>query len=113
MAFFGAEPHVDLALQGEASEFENAITLKSGEKRGFISSYVPDFDDAGDVKGVIAAIVDVTDQLRTQTALEESEERLNLSLDAGAIGTWTWNLLDGSHFWDGRMLAISGMPPAP
>ncbi|MBT4045648.1 MAG: PAS domain S-box protein [Rhodospirillaceae bacterium] len=110
-AFLRAETHIDLALQGQPSEYENAERTKTGELRGLLISYVPDFDDAGVVKGVIVAIVDISDQLRTQIALEESEDRLNLSLDAGSIGTWTWNLVDGSHFWDDRMVAMTGMVP--
>ena len=62
--------------------------------------------------GVSCLVQDVTDQRQVQVALEKSDERLELSLDAASIGTWTWNLIDGTHFLDSRMLAISGMTSA-
>jgi PAS domain S-box-containing protein len=43
--------------------------------------------------------------------LAKSEERLSLSLRSGAIGTFSWNIKDDSHFWDDRNHQIWGLTP--
>ena len=46
-----------------------------------------------------------------EDAIGENEERLNLSLRSGQIGTFYWNVQDGTHFWDDRMHEIWGLKP--
>jgi PAS domain S-box-containing protein len=41
----------------------------------------------------------------------ESEERLQLALDAGRMGTWEWNLLTGSLLWSAGMERLFGLTP--
>ncbi len=96
------------AQRGQANEYDSRI--KSGEKVFLQSTFSPIHDDQGKVIGASCLVADVTEQVKTDEALTQSDERLNLSLDAGSIGTWTWNLLEGTHIWDTRMLAMSGMP---
>ena len=51
------------------------------------------------------------DRKRADKTLRESEERLKLSLRSGNIGTFFWNVRDGTHFWDDRMHEIWGLEP--
>ncbi len=46
----------------------------------------------GDVLGVVATFSDITDRIRTQRALKQSEERLSLALEGAKLGMWDWNL---------------------
>ncbi|HEY9419971.1 MAG TPA: PAS domain-containing protein, partial [Thermoanaerobaculia bacterium] len=41
----------------------------------------------------------------------ESEERLQLALDAGRMGTWEWDLLTGSLLWSPGMERLFGLAP--
>jgi PAS domain S-box-containing protein len=45
------------------------------------------------------------------TAASVEEERLQLALDAGQMGTWSYHLASGKQVWDHRQLAIFGLPP--
>jgi PAS domain S-box-containing protein len=38
-------------------------------------------------------------------------ERLELALDAGKLGTWTWDVASGKTLWDERLEAMNGMAP--
>lgn len=46
---------------------------------------------------------------RVQAALAESEERLRLATQVGAIGIWDWDGSSGELLWDARMRAIHGV----
>ncbi|HMQ34957.1 MAG TPA: PAS domain S-box protein, partial [Chloroflexaceae bacterium] len=46
---------------------------------------------------------------RSIEAARASEERLRLALDAGAMGTWDWDLRDGRIIWGGHHARIVGL----
>ncbi|MEW5992833.1 MAG: EAL domain-containing protein [Candidatus Zixiibacteriota bacterium] len=58
---------------------------------------------AGERRRVQAKAEQMTAELRTST------ERLRLAQEAAGIGTWDYNLADGSLVWDDRMCAIFGV----
>ncbi len=68
-AYQVAKPHIEMALAGQRSRFENVIVNHMGEQRIIDVSYVPDFDEAGTVNGFIALIVDITERKRADLAL--------------------------------------------
>nr|WP_304503100.1 MULTISPECIES: PAS domain-containing protein [Myxococcaceae] len=81
---------------------------------------------SGEVEGLIAFAVDVTDQVRARRqteslaedlrqqaqALRASEERLQLALESTALGTWDMDM-DTLHElrWDARCKQLFGLPP--
>ncbi len=79
-----------------------------GVKKVFQHTYAAVMGEGSEVIGVSCLVNDVSSQRRTRDALRQSEESLELSLDAASIGTWSWDLVDGTHFWDSRMLSMSG-----
>jgi PAS domain S-box-containing protein len=38
-------------------------------------------------------------------------ERLELALEVGQLGTWTWDMASGRTVWDARLEAMNGMAP--
>jgi PAS domain S-box-containing protein len=45
--------------------------------------------------------------------LQESEDRCNLALAAGNMGSWDWDLVEGGCVWDDRQKQIFGVDRAP
>ncbi len=52
---------------------------------------------------------EISERKQAEESLTESDQRLKLSLESGQIGTFYWNIQDGSHFWDNRMHDIWGL----
>ena len=70
------EPYLRRALAGEsvtAVEIAGPVT-ETRQEQAFLASYVPAFDEAGDVAGISVAVLDITDRKRTEAALRESED---------------------------------------
>ncbi len=68
-------------------------------------------DSDGAPQFILGQIHDITQLKKAEQVLRESEERLSLSLKSGGIGTFSWNIKDGSHYWDDRNHEISGLAP--
>lgn len=47
---------------------------------------------------------------RGRTALQESEERFRLALDAGRMGTWEWDIGNERVFWSPQQERMHGIP---
>lgn len=50
--------------------------------------YEPLYESDGSISGVIAVATDVTEQVYNRLQLEESENRLNMALEASTLGVW-------------------------
>ena len=87
---------------------EAETSAASGVKQAFQHSAAAVWGEDNEIIGLSCLVHDVTSQRRTRDALQQSEESLELSLDAAPIGTWSWDLIDDTHFWDSRMLSMSG-----
>lgn len=48
---------------------------------------------------------------KTESALHETREHLNLALKSSAAGTWDWNIAEDSLVWDEYMHSLFGLPP--
>ncbi|HXX41523.1 MAG TPA: PAS domain S-box protein, partial [Chthoniobacterales bacterium] len=59
-----------------------------GEYRSVTDNGVPRYGPAGSFRGYIGACVDVTDLLKQEQALHQSEERVALAADAAHLGVW-------------------------
>lgn len=70
--------YVEMALAGRAVEFEVDIPYQQIGARSMHCAYAPEYDESGQVKGLVAAITDVTNQKLGEAALRESEQRFAL-----------------------------------
>lgn len=75
----------------------------------YISSKFPLRADDGSVIAVGGISTDITERQRAAQALRESQQRLNLALASAEIGTWHWDVADGTVYWDDRMHDIFGV----
>ena len=82
-----------------------------GEMRTYLSLKFPLIDTGGKPYAVCGVSTDITARIRTEEALRWSRERLELAQHAGEIGTFEWNLQDGSVAWSPELEALYGMPP--
>ena len=71
----------------------------------------PVFDDEGKFIGVVDIAQDITETLKAEEALRESEERLTLALEGANEGLWDWNLETGEVFYSPFWSEMLGYSP--
>jgi signal transduction histidine kinase len=76
----------------------------------FISSTVMEING---VRCNLSLARDITDRIRVEDALRESNQRLALATTSGKLGVWDRDLLDGSEIWNDRMFELYGLEPRP
>jgi signal transduction histidine kinase len=67
-------------------------------------------DDRGQVSGIFCEGYDVTDQGQAERALQDSQERLQLALDAADMGTFVWFPQEDRTEADAQMMALFSLP---
>lgn len=70
-------------------------------------------DQIRDSKKVIVLFTDITERIRSEHALRESDERVRLATEATGVGIWEWNLITNTLHWDAQMFRIYGVEPTP
>ncbi|WP_165973813.1 EAL domain-containing protein [Paucimonas lemoignei] len=74
-------------------------------------SWQPFFGSDNTVVGVISTATDITEQVRTESKLRESEEFYRIATDAANIGTWNVFLDKQVADLSPRLAAMMGLPP--
>ena len=82
------EPRFRAALAGEAQRYERRLTDRDGQTRLYESVLVP-HAVGGEVAGVIAVGLDLTERDRASRALADSEARFRVMVDNAPLGVLT------------------------
>ncbi len=77
------------------------------EKRWFLMSVTPLLGERG---GAVVTHTDITKRKQIEEALQESEERLELAMEAGGIGTFDWNIRTNAVVWTEQSKAAFARP---
>ncbi|KXV44517.1 histidine kinase [Gluconobacter roseus] len=97
---------VQTALEGETARFQGYAMTMRGQRRFWDVAVTPVFGEDGDVQRLLAIGRDLTEA-------NQSAERLQLALDAGAIaGTWMWDDSASRMTGDARLALTLGLDPA-
>ncbi len=70
------EPYILRTLAGETVSYQADLPYVHGKARSVQASHVPDFDEAGTVKGFFTIINDITEQKRAEKLLRDAIEVL-------------------------------------
>lgn len=71
---------------------EKPLRHKNGHKVWFMISTTPVFDDRKNFKGALGMLTDITQKKETEEKLRKKEEQLRITLEAGHIGIWEWDI---------------------
>ena len=86
------------------------LRRNDGEYRWISDDGVPRYDAQGEFAGYIGSCVDVTELLKKEEALRESEERMSLAIDAANLGLWEWNVSKDDLWGTKARRALLGLP---
>lgn len=96
----------------EPLSFTDHIPLPYQEKPiTFYGTYSPHMSDNGEYEGTVFVALDITEMTKTVQALQESERRLALSLEATRDGLWDANLKTGAMFVSDNYYRLLGYEP--
>jgi PAS domain S-box-containing protein len=87
-AYAVISPYVQSVLSGGRVKYEAEIPYKNGGARRVDATYLPDVDTAGMTRGFYVFVYDLTDRLRRDAALSESEARFREMADNSPVMVW-------------------------
>lgn len=58
---------------------------------------------------IVTVMMDVTSRRHAEEALQSSEEKLQLAIDAADLGLWDYDIVTGSLLWSDRLKAFQGL----
>jgi PAS domain S-box-containing protein len=89
--------------------FELRLQRRSGERFDVLIA-VKRIETAT-LRGWVASVTDISKQKAAELALHDREQRLNLALSAGALGSWEYELASGRVIWSSTLERIHGLEP--
>ncbi|CAN5115519.1 hypothetical protein BH09BAC3_BH09BAC3_38160 [soil metagenome] len=110
-------PQIEEVMKtGEASWNENRPSILYRNNRMenvyWTYSYSPVYTKEGVIEGALVTCIETTEEVLSKRALVETEQTLELALDASNIGIWEWNVQTGKIRWDKQMFGLYGMLPS-
>src|SRR5918992_5815208 len=96
------------ALSGRDASFEKELEYPDGSRRYVSVSYVPDFDDAGSVRGFVATIRDLTERGRAEESVRFQAHLLD-TVEQAVIAT---DLEGRITYWNHFAERLYGWPAA-
>jgi PAS domain S-box-containing protein len=79
-------------------QWEGRVLTRSGNVKWLQGISRPEKQENGDILWD-GLLIDISDRKQAEAALQKSEERLRLAVEAGPFGTWDWQLLTGEITW--------------
>lgn len=103
---------IDAAIFNKQTfELEHRVVRADGSLGWTHSRAVPILDDGGHIVEWFGTASDVTRRKQAEEGLQDIRSRMEAALEAGAIGTWAWDVQGDQFFGDASLAHIFGVPP--
>ncbi len=73
--------------------------ISAGRKRWVSTTKVPIINETGIITGIVGITRDISQQIKIEQALKQSEERFQLAMKASNDGLFDWNIVTGEVFY--------------
>ena len=110
-AYQKLRPYFEAALQGQTVSYETVAPYEGVGDRHIQATYIPHHDSGGKVAGIYVMVIDVTERMKQQQALLDSELRLRQALKAGHMGAWEYDIISGKVRWSEELELLHGLEP--
>ncbi|MBF0453284.1 MAG: PAS domain S-box protein [Magnetococcales bacterium] len=105
------QANLDRCLAGEVVNFQGWFVFPVQGRRWMDISYFPQFQEDGEVSGIVVTSRDHTYRKELTDQLQESEERFQISSRFANIGVWDWYIETGSLHWSEKIAPLFGYEP--
>lgn len=105
------EGYERVLTEGQVTNYPLTIRHESGSTMDVLFNATTYKNDEGEVQGVFAAARDVTERLRIEQALRNSERLLAEAQRIAHLGGWDWNILADTLRWSDEMFRLFGFEP--
>jgi PAS domain S-box-containing protein len=113
----GIMPYIKRGFKGEVVELptiryepEKTVKIKGTVPYRWVSAIMyPIKGKDGSLKKIVLQHQDVTLSKDAEEKIRTNEQTLRLGLNAGKIGIWDWNIIDGSINWSDRIYEMHGV----
>lgn len=95
---------------GQSSSVSFRFTTPAHDVRFLESRLIPEFAEDGSVESVLSIATDLTERERMDSALRESQARLQLTIESARIGDWDLDLKTGEARHSARHDQCFGYP---
>ena len=99
-------PRYEAAFEGESGSFEH-----ESDGRVYQFRVVPVRDEDGDVFAAMGMSQDITERKERERDLREAKTQLEAATEAGAVGTWEWNIPDDRFIAGPSLAGTFGVDP--
>jgi PAS domain S-box-containing protein len=100
------------ALKGATERREQDLSVRPDGTREWIRWEVrPWYRADNEVGGLVLFSEFITQRIKAQQALRESQARLELAIHAGELGIYDYDLVEGNITWDARVRRLLGVSP--
>lgn len=86
------------------------LVARNNREYHIADSAAPIKDDQGNTHGVVIAFTDVTTNYILQQQLVDNKERLELAVSGGQLGTWDWDVQNGTVIFNDWWALMLGYP---
>ena len=97
--------------EGTPYDEEMEIITADGRRVWVRTAGVAVRDESGKIIKIQGSFQDITERKKTEQALYESEERLDLAMAVKNEGIWDWNLTTNKTYFDKRYFTMAGYEP--
>ncbi|MBQ5940625.1 PAS domain S-box protein [Massilia sp. AB1] len=95
---------------GEPCEIEYRMRHHSGEYRWNLGRALPLRDHTGAIIRWMGTCTDIHEQVTIKAALQDTQSRLTVALEAAQIGTWRWDIAAGTIRGDRNFTSMLVLP---
>ncbi|GAB3123713.1 PAS domain S-box protein [Novispirillum itersonii] len=98
-------------LKGETYRSEDEWFIRRDGTRFPVSLVAVPLREDGEIIGAVGVFQDITERKRILEAMEQSEQRLTIALEASNTGLWDWNPQTDAAYLSDRWKAMLGYQP--